>query len=145
PIRAAAPTRPANTNQRRHEPARSAEWNNRRYLGATDALEPRRADTHAGVLPEDRPVDRLTLDVPEPWRVVGHAAAALVPGGIFLFYVPTVPQVTQAVEALRTSGAFAMIETIEVLVRPWNIDGLSVRPAHRMVAHTGFLTTARRV
>src|SRR2546429_7875296 len=44
-----------------------------------------------------------------------------------------------------TSGAFAMIETIEVLVRPWNIDGLSVRPAHRMVAHTGFLTTARRV
>src|SRR2546429_1775838 len=43
-----------------------------------------------------------------------------------------------------TSGAFAMIETIEVLVRPWNIDGLSVRPAHRMVAHTGFLTTARR-
>ena len=97
------------------------------------------------MVPEDRPIDRLILDVPEPWRVVGHAAAALVPGGIFLCYVPTVPQVTQAVEALRTSGAFAMIETIEILVRPWNIDGLRVRPAHRMVAHTGFLTTARRV
>ncbi len=144
-LRAAGPAGRVISYELRDEFARIAEQNIRRFLGATDALVLRRADIYAGVLPEDRPVDRLILDVPEPWRVVGHAAAALVPGGIFLFYVPTVPQVTQAVEALRTSGAFAMIETIEVLVRPWNIDGLSVRPAHRMVAHTGFLTTARRV
>src|SRR5205807_2684886 len=143
--RAAGPAGRVTSYELRDEFARIAEQNIRRYLGATDALVLRRADIYAGVLPDDRPVDRLILDVPEPWRVVRHAAAALVPGGIFLCYVPTVPQVTQAVEALRTSGAFAMIETIEVLVRPWNIDGLSVRPAHRMVAHTGFLTTARRV
>ena len=144
-LRAAGPAGRVISYELREEFARIAEQNIRRFLGATDALVLRRADIYAGVLPEDRPVDRIMLDVPEPWRVVGHAATALVPGGIFFSYVPTIPQVTQMVDALRTSGAFALIETIEVLVRPWNIDGLSVRPAHRMVAHTGFLTTARRV
>src|SRR5438034_1076464 len=66
-------------------------------------------------------------------------------GGILLSYVPTVPQAVRTVELLRQSGAFAMIETFETLVRPWNIEGASVRPAHRMVAHTAFITTARRV
>jgi tRNA (adenine57-N1/adenine58-N1)-methyltransferase len=68
-----------------------------------------------------------------------------VPGGILLAYVPTVPQAQQTVDALRGTGMFALVETVEVLLRPWNIDGRSVRPAHRMVAHTGFLVTARRV
>lgn len=129
----------------REEFTRIADRNIRRFLGAADTLVLRRQDIYAGVLPDDLPVDRIILDVPEPWRVVAHAAHALVPGGIFLSYVPTIPQVTQTTAALRTSGAFAMLETIEVLVRAWNIDGLSVRPAHRMVAHTGFLTAARRV
>jgi tRNA (adenine57-N1/adenine58-N1)-methyltransferase len=56
-----------------------------------------------------------------------------------------VPQITQTVEALRATGAFGLVDTVEILMRPWNIEGQSVRPAHRMVAHTGFLTTARRI
>jgi tRNA (adenine57-N1/adenine58-N1)-methyltransferase len=85
------------------------------------------------------------LDLPEPWRVADSAGRALVAGGIFLCYLPTVPQVVKATEALQATGMFGLIETIEILLRPWNIDSPSVRPAHRMVAHTGFLTTARRV
>jgi tRNA (adenine57-N1/adenine58-N1)-methyltransferase len=144
-LRATGPGGRVTSYELREDFTRIAVQNIRRFLGAADSLVLRRQDIYAGVLPEDLPVDRIILDVPEPWRVVGHAVAALVPGGIFLSYVPTVPQVTQTTEALQNSGAFALIETIEVLVRPWNIDGLSVRPAHRMVAHTGFLTTARRV
>jgi len=125
--------------------ARTAERNIHRFLGAADHLEMKHQDVYEAVRPEDQPLDRILLDVPEPWRVVAHAAAALVPGGILLAYVPTVPQAAQAVETLRSSGAFAMIETVEVLLRPWNIDGRSVRPAHRMVAHTAFLVVARRV
>jgi len=129
----------------RDEFARIADQNIRRFLGAADTLVLRRQDIYAGILAEDAPFDRIVLDVAEPWRVARHAVEVLVPGGIFCSYVPTVPQVVQTTEALRHTGAFELIETVEVLLRPWNVDGLSVRPAHRMVAHTGFLTTARRV
>jgi tRNA (adenine57-N1/adenine58-N1)-methyltransferase catalytic subunit len=87
-------------------------------------------------------LDRVVLDLPEPWRAVGHAAQALRPGGIILSYLPTVPQVMTLREALTNAG-FAMAETLEILQRPWHIDGQSVRPDHRMVGHTGFLTAAR--
>jgi len=129
----------------REDFARVAARNIQRYLGAVDTLLTRQQDVYEAILPEDRPLDRILLDVPEPWRVVPHAADALVPGGIVLAYVPTVPQAQQMVETLRGSGMFALVETLEVLLRPWNIDGRSVRPAHRMVAHTGFLVLARRV
>jgi tRNA (adenine57-N1/adenine58-N1)-methyltransferase len=128
----------------REDFARIAEQNIHRFLGAADTLVVRRQDVYAGILPEDLPLDRIILDVPEPWRVAPHAALALAPGGIWLSYVPTVPQIAQTVEALRATGAFALVETVEILMRPWNIEGQSVRPAHRMVAHTGFLTTARK-
>jgi len=91
---------------------------------------------------DDTGLDRVVLDLPEPWRVVKHAAAALRPGGIFVAYVPTVGQVAQLREELGTS-AFAMAETLEVLQRTWHVEGQSVRPDHRMVGHTGFLTAAR--
>jgi tRNA (adenine57-N1/adenine58-N1)-methyltransferase len=117
--------------------------NIRRYLGETPELVVRRHDVSAGI--PDAPVDRIVLDLPEPWRVVAPAAVALRPGGVFASFLPTTVQVQQTVEALRASGAFALVSTIEAMVRPWNIDGLSVRPAHRMVAHTGFLITARRL
>jgi len=129
----------------REDFARTAERNIQRFIGATDSLVSRRQDIYEGVVAEDLPLDRMLLDVPEPWRVVPHAAAALAPGGAFLAYVPTVPQAVQTTEALRASGVFALVETMEVLLRPWNIEGRSVRPAHRMVAHTGFLITARRI
>ena len=66
-------------------------------------------------------------------------------GGVFLSYVPTIIQSHQLSEALRNHPGYSLVETFETLMRPWNIDGLSVRPFHRMVAHTGFLTVARRV
>jgi tRNA (adenine57-N1/adenine58-N1)-methyltransferase catalytic subunit len=88
--------------------------------------------------------DRILLDLPEPWRVVDHAARALVPGGIFLAYLPTINQ-TSALRDRLAHAPFALAETFEVLRRTWHIDGRSVRPDHRMVAHTGFITTARHV
>ncbi len=88
---------------------------------------------------------RVVLDLLEPWAVVGAAAEALPPGGILLAYTPTVPQVMRCTEALWEDGRYTDVRTTETLVRPWDVDGLAVRPAHRMVAHTAFLTTARRV
>ncbi len=87
-------------------------------------------------------LDRVVLDLPEPWRVVSHAEAALRPGGILVAYLPTILQVAALRAALERS-AFALAGTVEVLQRGWHVEGPSVRPDHRMVAHTGFLTSAR--
>lgn len=114
-----------------------------RFLGEAPGLVLRRHDVSTGI--HDAPVDRIVLDLPEPWRVVDAAVEALRPGGIVLAFLPTTVQVQQAVEAFRASGAFALVNTVEAMLRPWNVDGLSVRPAHRMVGHTGFLITARRL
>lgn len=88
--------------------------------------------------------DRVVLDLPEPWEVVAHAASALSAGGIILAYTPSILQATKFKAALEEQG-FGMAETIEVLNRGWHIEPAqqAVRPDHRMVAHTGFLTTAR--
>ena len=87
---------------------------------------------------------RVVLDLLEPWKVVAAAAAALPPGGIVLAYTPGVPQVMRFCDTLGEDGRFGDVRTFETLLRPWDVDGLAVRPAHRMVAHTAFLTTARR-
>ena len=92
---------------------------------------------------EDR-LDRIVLDLPEPWQVVPHAAEGLVPGGIFLSFLPTILQVHELTQSLRAQKTFDLIETMEVMMRPWSVGGRSVRPSHRMVAHTGFITTARK-
>lgn len=89
-------------------------------------------------------LDRIVLDLPEPWRVIDHAAAALVPGGILASYLPTINQTAELRDELDRSG-FKMAETFEVLRRTWHIEGRSVRPDHRMVAHTGFITHARLI
>jgi tRNA (adenine57-N1/adenine58-N1)-methyltransferase len=91
---------------------------------------------------EEHGFDRMVLDLPEPWRLVKAAEEALHPGGILVSYLPTIGQVSALREALDRS-AFGMAETIEVLQRSWHVEGQSVRPDHRMVAHTGFLTSAR--
>jgi tRNA (adenine57-N1/adenine58-N1)-methyltransferase catalytic subunit len=109
-------------------------------LGADVPLQIEVRDTYAGI--DETGLDRVLLDLPEPWRVVKHAAEALRPGGILLAYLPTIGQVAQLREELDAS-AFGMAQTLEVLQRGWHVEGQSVRPDHRMVAHTGFLTTAR--
>lgn len=86
--------------------------------------------------------DRVVLDLPEPWRAVDPAAAALVEGGIFCAYLPSISQVVELRQALRRAG-FGLAESFEVLRRGWYIEGRAVRPELRMVGHTGFLTTAR--
>ena len=88
--------------------------------------------------------DRIILDLPEPWRVVEHASGALRPGGILLSYTPSVVQVTRLRNELNGAG-FALAETLEVLNRTWHVEDPAVRPDHRMVAHTGFLTHDRRL
>jgi tRNA (adenine57-N1/adenine58-N1)-methyltransferase catalytic subunit len=97
-------------------------------------------DIYEGV--EESGFDRMVLDLPEPWRLVEDAKAVLRPGGILVSYLPTIGQVSTLRAAIDKSG-LGMAETIEVLQRSWHIEGQSVRPDHRMVAHTGFLTSAR--
>jgi tRNA (adenine57-N1/adenine58-N1)-methyltransferase len=99
-------------------------------------------DVGAGI--DERGLDRVLLDLPEPGRVLVHAAGALRPGGIVLAYLPTINQTAELRAALVASG-FALAETVEILRRTWHVEPRSVRPDHRMVAHTGFLTTARRL
>lgn len=142
-LRAVGPSGRVYSYEIREDFARTARQNIEKYLGPSEQLTVRAQDVYEAV--PDRPLDRIVLDVPEPWRVVDHAAGALRDGGILLCYLPTVPQSVQLVAALRRSGVFGLIETTETLLRPWNIEGQSVRPAHRMVAHTAFITTARRI
>ncbi len=87
-------------------------------------------------------IDRVVLDLPEPWQVIPHAAVSMRPGGVLVAYTPSITQATQVRDALALHG-FVEAKTMEVLHRNWHVEGMSVRPDHRMVAHTAFLTRAR--
>ncbi len=113
------------------------------YLGACPQWTIRWADASDGI--QERNVDRMTMDVPEPWLLLPSAKKALRPGGILLCFTANAIQVKSLHEGLLGVGGFAHLETIESLLRPWHVKGLSVRPVHRMTAHTGFITVARRV
>ncbi|HEX4175645.1 MAG TPA: hypothetical protein VHY81_06985, partial [Acidimicrobiales bacterium] len=95
---------------------------------------------------DERDLDRVLLDMPEPQKVVAAAGAALRPGGILLAYLPTINQTALLRQALAEADApFGLAETQEIMRRTWHVEARSVRPDHRMVGHTGFLTTARRI
>jgi tRNA (adenine57-N1/adenine58-N1)-methyltransferase catalytic subunit len=94
---------------------------------------------------EGHPFDRVVLDMLAPWECVPAAASALLAGGVICCYVATVTQLSTTVEAIRGHGAFDEPAAWECLNRGWQADGLAVRPEHRMVGHTGFLVTARRL
>jgi|SRR5450755_97282 tRNA (adenine57-N1/adenine58-N1)-methyltransferase len=89
--------------------------------------------------------DRFVLDMLAPWEHAATAAAALMPGGLVCCYVATTTQLARIVTALREQGSFAEPAAWETMQRGWHVDGLAVRPEHRMVGHTGFLVTARRL
>jgi tRNA (adenine57-N1/adenine58-N1)-methyltransferase catalytic subunit len=93
----------------------------------------------------DHPFDRVVLDMVAPWEQVGLAARMLIPGGLICCYVATVTQLSRTVETIREHGSFDEPAAWESLTRGWHVDGLAVRPEHRMVGHTGFLVTARRL
>ncbi len=101
------------------------------------------AETSAG--PGGGRFDRVVLDMLAPWEYAGTAALSLVGGGLICCYVASTTQLSRTVEALREQGSFAEPAASESLVRGWHVDGLAVRPEHRMVGHTGFLVTARRL
>ncbi len=110
--------------------------------GKPENLELKVGDVFEGV--DETDVDRIVLDMPEPWHAVGTTTEALLPGGILCCYLPSIPQVSQTVDAMRDNG-FDRISTFETLLRTWKVDRQSVRPDHRMVAHTGFLITGRKL
>jgi tRNA (adenine57-N1/adenine58-N1)-methyltransferase catalytic subunit len=95
--------------------------------------------------PADEVADRVVLDMLEPWAVLPTVAAALRPGGVLVGYVATTTQLSTYVEALREQGVWTEPNAWETLLRPWHAVGLAVRPEHRMIAHTAFLVTARRL
>jgi tRNA (adenine57-N1/adenine58-N1)-methyltransferase catalytic subunit len=132
------------TYEQREEFARRALANIHMRCGEVTNLTVRLGPVEDGVADEE-PVDRVVLDLPEPWKLTQAMARVLRPGGIFVSYVPTIIQSQQIAETLGRERHWALVETFETLYRPWNIEGQSVRPFHRMVAHTGFITVARRV
>lgn len=128
----------------REDFAERAQANVAAAIGADAAYRVEIRDVTLGI--DERELDRVLLDMPEPHKVVAAAAAALRPGGILLSYLPTINQTALLRQALEDSaGLFGLAETQEIMRRTWHVEARSVRPDHRMVGHTGFLTTARRL
>lgn len=134
--------------ERREEFADIARANVETNLG----LVPQNWDIHIGDLQielgkktKSGSIDRIVLDMLAPWECIEECAEALVPGGLIIGYVATVTQLSRFTEALRESDHFNEPEAWESMVRGWHLQGLAVRPEHRMIGHTGFLVTARRL
>ena len=147
-LRAIGPTGKLDSFERRPEFAQIAKANATTNFGA----EPQNWDIHLGDLQEQLPikiqngsVDRVILDMLAPWECIESCADALTAGGLIMGYVATVTQLSRFTEDLRKSGLFAEPEAFESMVRDWHLQGLAVRPEHRMIGHTGFLVTARRL
>jgi len=139
-LRAIGPTGHVTGYEIRDDFAQRAVRNVHGFLGDDVPLTVEVRDAYEGL--DEHDLDRIVLDLPEPWRVVKHAVDALRPGGILLAYLPTILQVGRLREELA-NAPFGMVETLEVLQRGWHVEGQSIRPDHRMVAHTGFLTHGR--
>ncbi|HWC36651.1 MAG TPA: tRNA (adenine-N1)-methyltransferase [Mycobacteriales bacterium] len=143
-LRAVGPAGSVTSYERRADFAEVARTNVERFLGGPVATW----ELHVGDVidaPGEAVADRVVLDMLAPWEVVTTCARLLVPGGVLCGYVATTTQLSALVEALRQHGGFAEPAPWESMVRGWHVDGLAVRPEHRMIGHTGFLVTARRL
>lgn len=147
-LRAIGPVGRLVSFERREDFAQVARGNVETFFGET----PGTWDVVVGDLAESLPaefpagtVDRVVLDMLAPWECVDVVADALTPGGVVLCYVATATQLSRVAEYIRSTGLFTDPEASETMVRGWHVEGLAVRPDHRMVAHTGFLLTARRL
>lgn len=144
-LRAIGPTGRLVSYEIRADFIRRAVRNIERWLGYIPENHEIHNEDIARAQVEPGSFDRAFLDLPTPTDGLPVATGALRPGGILVSISPTVPQVQETVEWLRASNLYGSIEVLEVLVRPWNVKGHSVRPAHFMVAHTAFIVVARRL
>ena len=142
-LRAVGPEGQVTSYEIREDFARLAQDNIAAFYGPAPNWTVKIMDISQGI--EETNVDRILLDLPNPWDVTEKAWHALRPGGVFMSFLPTVLQIKSLVDSLNLNGGFACIETMENFLRFWHIKGLSARPEHRMVAHTGFITVARRL
>lgn len=147
-LRAIGPAGRLMSFERREEFADVARGNVGTFLGT----DPRTWSITVGdlvdTLPDAAPaasVDRVVLDMLAPWECLDVVSDALTPGGVLLCYVATVTQLSRVAEAIRDSGLYTNPTSSETMVRGWHVEGLAVRPEHRMIGHTGFLITARRL
>jgi tRNA (adenine57-N1/adenine58-N1)-methyltransferase catalytic subunit len=145
-LRALAPDGELISIERRHEFAEVADANIHTYYGdATPGSWSLQVGDFVDVAQAMDPqsVDRVVLDMLAPWECINQSIRILRPGGILIAYVATVTQLSRVVEAIRNTGRFTTPESTETLVRTWHVDGLAVRPDHRMIGHTAFLVWAR--
>ncbi len=145
-LRALGPAGRLHSFERRAEFADVARGNVAGFLGEV----PANWEIVLGDLADELPArgiraDRVILDMLAPWECLPAVSAALEPGGVLLCYVATVTQLSRVSEAIRATGEFTPPESSETIIRGWHVEGLAVRPDHRMVGHTGFLLTARRL
>jgi tRNA (adenine57-N1/adenine58-N1)-methyltransferase len=147
-LRAIGPDGHLTSFERREEFADIAQANVSTHFG----IRPTNLDIRLGSLEEELPkhvdegtIDRIVLDMLAPWECIESVSAALAPGGVLICYVATVTQLSRVAEEIRSSNLYAEPEAFESLVRGWHLQGLAVRPEHRMGGHTGFLLTARRL
>ncbi len=141
-LRAVGPAGQLISYEAREDFCRMAEANVRQFYGEAPNWILRRADATHGI--DEHDLDRLLMDIPEPWTLLPAAGTALRPGGVLVAYVPTALQVKQFVDQAR-SGGFGAVQVMETLIRFWHVKGLSVRPEHRMIGHTGFIISCRRL
>jgi tRNA (adenine57-N1/adenine58-N1)-methyltransferase len=147
-LRAIGPTGRLESFERRDEFADVARGNVATFFG----YDPENWRVSVGDLTETLPttmepdsVDRVVLDMLAPWECIDACADAMKPGGVILCYVATVTQLSRVAEAIRATGRFTNPDSSETMVRGWHVEGLAVRPDHRMIGHTGFLITARKL
>jgi tRNA (adenine57-N1/adenine58-N1)-methyltransferase catalytic subunit len=141
-LRAVGPTGQVISYEIRPDFADMARANVEQFFGPAPNWTVKLADAREGI--EERDLDRMVMDLAEPWTLLSVAQQALRPGAVLIVYVPTVLQVKQFVDQARLAG-FGAVQVSETLLRHWHVRGLSIRPQHRMVAHTGFVITCRRL
>jgi tRNA (adenine57-N1/adenine58-N1)-methyltransferase len=147
-LRAVGPHGVVSSYERRDEFAEVARRNVTQFFGGEHPAWRLTVGDLVTALPDGEEagsVDRVILDMLAPWECVDVVADALTPGGILCAYVATTTQLGRVVETVRAHGGFTEPQPWETLVRDWHVEGLAVRPGHKMIGHTGFLVTARRM
>ncbi|WP_296606106.1 tRNA (adenine-N1)-methyltransferase [Nocardioides sp.] len=149
-LRAVGPFGTVTSYERREEFADVARRNVNQFFGAPEGQTHPAWTLEVGDLAEALPAsgrraDRVILDMLAPWECLDATADALRPGGIVCAYVATTTQLSRFVETVRVHGGFTEPQAWESLVRDWHVEGLAVRPGHKMIGHTAFLVTARRM